>query len=152
MYGGTAKTYCRWKQLGEPFKENNALYIMVEHPTTKAPKKVRWYKDKAHNDMMPNAQQDVDFLGKLFFFRDKDDTILAIRESDLTKDEVEQYFENKWRYGVFFDGIWYADKNTERPPVGRSNKYFNPTWEAFVRTAVNQIPTASLWQEELKKL
>lgn len=151
MYGGTAQTYRLWKILGEPFKDKNGWYVNVEHPATKLPKKVRWYKDKAHADLMPNTVKER-FLGELFGFKDRNDTIVAIRESDLTKDEVEQHFAYKWRYGIFFGGIWYAPKDTVLPPVGRSNKYFNPTWEAFVRTACNDAPESSGWHEEMKKL
>ena len=140
MYGGVAKTYCLWKFDGEPFKEGKYWYIMAIHPATKLPKKVRWYSDKAHADLMPKRKSDK-FKGAFVGFQSKDDYILCIRDRDLSQAEVDQHFHaawqrgSKWRFGMFFGGIWYAPKDAEIPPIRNTDKIFRATWPEFVAAA-----------------
>jgi hypothetical protein len=131
MYGGVAQTYLLWKRDGEPFKEKNAWYVNVIHPATKAIKKVRFYTDKKHADLAPNKTQ-YPPMHALFGFQSKEDTIVAIRLRDITNEEAENHFASKWRFGMFFNGIWYAPKDTELPPIKKADKFFYPTWKEFV--------------------
>lgn len=139
MYGGVAATYCRWKMLGEPFKENKTWYVKMEHPITKLPKKVRWYTDKAHADLMPQSKVAQAFRGAVFGFANKDDYVLCIRDRDLAPGETEQYFHynwkkgGKWKFGMFFGGVWYAPKDTDIPPIRRADRVFRATWPEFVK-------------------
>ncbi len=128
-FGGTAQTYCLWTQVGEPFKEGAAMYINVIHPLTKLPKKVRWYNDKKHNDLMPKPPA-APFC-ETFCFKDESATIIAIRERDLSKEEVEDFFSGKWRFATFFGGIWYAPEGSAEPVIKRQAKYFHPSWTEF---------------------
>lgn len=130
MYGGVAQTYCLWKIDGEPFKENNALYVYVLHPITKAKKKVRFYTDKKHADLMPQTNQYGPFY-KVFGFESVDDYILCVRETVISAEEKEQYFSGKWRFGMFFGGVWYAPKGTELPPIKKQDKISKVSWPTF---------------------
>lgn len=57
-----AKTYQTWEKLGEPFEENNRLYIMVLNPKTKTEKKVRYYPSKIDSsDFSPNQKSILGF-------------------------------------------------------------------------------------------
>lgn len=142
MYGGTAQKYVLWKMEGEPYKRGNAWYVRMIHPITKYPTEVRWYTDKAHADLMPQAKASKkEFQGKCFGFEDENDYVLCIRDRDLTNEEVLSFFENnwkrggKWRYGMFFGGVWYAPKDVTSPPIKRSEKVFRATWKEWVETA-----------------
>ena len=166
MYGGVAQRYIMWKLEGEPFKKDGKWYIKAYHPITNLLMDVRWYTDKAHADLMPKAHiggsatakaQTKPFVGKTFGFADKTDTIVAIRERDLTKQEVETLFHYnwergaRWRFGMFFGGIWYAPKDEPLPQVSRANKYFSIGWPQFVEAArKNAVAVygdkASFWQ------
>lgn len=130
MFGGTAATYSRWQMDGEPFKEGSVFYVYVINPRTKLRKKVRFYADKKHADLMPQAADRAP-LGEAFGFKDGKGSIIAIREKDLSKEEVIKYFSFNWKMGMFFGGIWYAPEGTELPPIKRANKFFHPTWEEF---------------------
>lgn len=138
MFGGTAKTYATWKQECEPFKENGAFYINVINPKTNSVKKVRWYCDQAHANLMsPRPQNQENSFYKIFGFSDKDDYILCVKSKDLTQEEIEKYFSynwkagGKWTFGMFFGGIWYAPKNAEIPPIRNKEKVFKTTWPEF---------------------
>lgn len=140
MFGGVAQRYILWKMVGEPYKKGKGLYVKMEHPVTKLPTEVRWYTDKAHADLMPKrGEADVSFPGKTFGFADKGDHIVAFRKRDLTTAEEEQYFNfcwkrgAKWRFGMFFGGIWYAPKDEPVPPVMRAGKVMKITWPEFVK-------------------
>lgn len=130
MYGGVAQTYCLWKLDGEPFKEGAVSYIYVLHPITKAKKKVRWYSDKKHAELMPKGK-DYGPLYKVFGFESATDFILCIKESAITAEEKELYFANKWRFGMFFGGVWYAPKGTELPPIKKQDKISKVSWPTF---------------------
>ncbi len=130
-FGGTAQTYCLWAQVGEPFKEGKVMYINMLHPLTKRPKKVRWYTDKKHADLMPKSKSTQKPFCSVFGFADTDSTILAIKERDLSTTEVEELFASKWRFCVMFGGIWYAPEGTQLPEIKRQTKYFHPTWAEF---------------------
>ena len=88
MYGGVAKTYCLWKMDGQPFKEKNAWYVNMLHPITGLPKKVRWYTDKAHADLMPKPKNEK-FKGAFVGFENADDYVLCVRDIDLAPGEAE---------------------------------------------------------------
>lgn len=131
-YGGVAQTYCLWKIDGEPFKENNTLYVRVLHPITKSQKKVRWYTDKKHADLMPKGKDNqYGPLYKVFGFKNAEDKILCIKKSDISLGEEQEYFANKWRFGMFFGGIWYTPLGTSIPPITKAAKVFTPTWTEF---------------------
>lgn len=147
-YGGTAQTYCLWKRDGQPFKENNVFYVNVLHPITKVSKKVRWYSDKKHHDLMPCNQVAEVPLYTLFGFKSADDTIVAIKESYLTPAEIEKDFAFKWRGGVFYDGIWYAPKDTVLPKIKNSTKFFYPTWPEFKAEGQKRIGQNTCWSKE----
>lgn len=137
-YGGVAQTYCLWKLEGESFKENNAQYIYVLHPITKAKKKVRWYTDKKHVDLMPQSKDKYGPLYKVFGFKNADDEILMVRKKHITTAEEAEYFgwQRGWRFGMFFGGIWYAPKEvngirTELPPIAKRDMIIPVTWTLF---------------------
>ena len=46
-----AKTYTNWRREAEPFIDNGKSYIMVYHPSTQKPKRVRWYTDVEYAKM-----------------------------------------------------------------------------------------------------
>lgn len=127
MYGGVAQTYRLWKIEGEPFKEKNAYYVNARNPLSKVVKKVRWYTDKAHAELMPQTKSYGPFY-KVFGFTSEDSTIIAIRVKDLTQDEIADYFAGKWRMCVLFGEVWYAPMGTELPPIRKATRYFYPTW------------------------
>lgn len=141
MYGGVAQRYCLWKMDGEPYKKGKAWYVKMIHPITKFPTEVRFYTDKAHADLMPaTAKAEKSFTGKNFGFDSKEDYILCIRDRDLTDAETKDYFhENwkkggKWRFGMFFGGVWYAPKDAVVPPIRRADRVFRATWPEWVAT------------------
>lgn len=129
-YGGTAQTYCLWTQDGEPFKEGAVQYIYVLHPITKARKKVRWYTDKKHAELMPNKKDYGPFY-KVFGFEAADDYILCVKKTAITDEEEAEYFASKWRFGMFFGGVWYAPKGTELPPIKKQDKISKVSWPTF---------------------
>lgn len=137
MYGGTAKTYATWKIKGEPFTEYGRTYVVVINPKTALEKTVRWYCDEAHARLMPKRENE-EFCGKHFGFEDAADYIIAFRECDLSEKEIAKYFNTmegngrNWRNAVFCDGIWYATKDTEIPPVENADKAFRITWPQLV--------------------
>lgn len=144
MYGGTAKTYCRWKVLDEPFKEKTFYYVHVEHPVTKLAKKVRWYRDKAHAELMPAVVKSSQrpFAGTLFGFEGPKDYVLAIKERGISKDELAQYFyrnweknDRPWKFSDIYGGIWYAPRTAAIPPIKYVDKVFHITWKDFVLAA-----------------
>lgn len=140
MYGGVSKTYCLWKLEGEPYKKGKYLYVKVKHPVTGLPKEVRWYTDKAHADLMPNKMP-AQFPGKVFGFESADDYILAINQRHLTEQELSEYFHacwqkgRNWRFGMFFNGIWYAPKTEPIPPISKADKVCKVGWADFVKAA-----------------
>lgn len=129
MFGGTAKTYATWKQLGTPFKENKYWYILVLNPNTSKEKKVRWYCDKAHAALQIQNQSTP--LYKIFGFSSEKDSILVIKEEKLSCDEIHLYMENNWRYCMAFGGCWYSPKGTQLPPIQRIENVFECPWDAF---------------------
>lgn len=156
MFGGTAKTYAEWEQSGSPYKDGNAYYIKVVHPLTKSLKTVRWYNDKKHNDWMPKRDNPYGPFYKVFGFKSADDTIVCIRKKDITNEEEEHFFgcQRGWRFGMFFDGVWYAPQGTPLPPTKR-DKYFTPTWAEFRRAGQENSrklglvsDAASVWFQE----
>lgn len=141
MYGGVAQRYILWKMDGEPYKKGKGWYVRMIHPVTKYPTEVRWYTDKAHADLMPkSAAAEVKFPGQVFGFSDKSDFILCIRERDITDQEEKDFFEynwkkgGKWKFGMFFGGVWYAPKDAVVPPIRRADKVFRATWPEWVAT------------------
>ena len=46
-----AKTYTNWRRDAEPIIDNGKSYIMVYHPSTQKPKRVRWYTDVEYAKM-----------------------------------------------------------------------------------------------------
>ena len=158
MYGGVAKTYCLWKMDGQPFKEKNAWYVNMLHPITGLPKKVRWYTDKAHADLMPKPKNEK-FKGAFVGFENADDYVLCVRDIDLAPGEAEKYFYSnwqrggKWRFGMFFGGVWYAPKDAEIPPIRRQDRIFRATWPEFIKAAQVHVrsiggSTTGFWFKE----
>lgn len=155
MYGGVAQRYILWKMSGEPYKKGKTWYVKMEHPITKIPMEVRWYTDKAHADLMPKPKDQVEkFPGASFGFADKSDYILGIRQRDLTKAEEEEFFHynwkkgGKWRFGMFFGGVWYAPKDAEVPPIGRADRCFRISWPEMVKAGqahCKQIGSTDGW-------
>ena len=134
MYGGVAQTYCLWKMDGEPFKENNTYYVYMLHPITKARKRVRFYTDKKHADLMPKTKaNDFGSFYKVFGFESDFGHILCIKKKDITEAEEEQYFgtRNGWRFGTFYGGVWYAPEETDVPPIKNAAHAFYPDWLEF---------------------
>lgn len=140
VYGGVAKTYATWEFLGEPFKDKYE-YIMVRNPKTGVEKKVRWYRDQAHTELLQAAGNSVKpiFKGKCFGFEDENDYILAIRERYISQAELEQIFHfnwkkgRNWKFGMFFGGIWYAPKDESIPPIVRADMVERISWPQFVK-------------------
>lgn len=132
MYGGTAKSYCEYELLCEPFKVDKAYYVKVLSPKTGNALKVRWYTDKAHNDLMPKTDNFGAFC-TVFGFENEEDTILCIKKSHITEEEEQEYFgcRNGWRFGMFFGGIWYTTKDTVLPPIKNQAKITPMSWPTF---------------------
>lgn len=145
MFGGTAKTYIEWKWLDKPFKENGRLYIMVEHPTTKLPKKVRFYEDRAHDDLKPKQASTP--LHKVFGFESKDSNILIISDSAVTDDFKERNLHRKWRITRLFGDTWYAPLNTEVSDELKPYIKF-VSWRDFVAEARKDASPTSCWFKE----
>jgi len=150
MFGGTAKTYISWKWLSEPFKEDGKLYIIVEHPKTGRAKTVRFYEDKAHNDLKPKGENT---LFKVFGFENKDSEILLILDGKLTEEQREEYFYSNWKRGGnwkitrLFGNSWYAPKDESVPP--EIKKFVQHiSWKDFVAEARKDAPPTSCWYEE----
>lgn len=137
VFGGTAKTYANWQLVGEPFKEDKKFYINVIKPGTTTKKKVRWYVDKAHADLMPDSNEQKKPLYALFGFENENDYILCIRMIDLTAEEERTFFHYNWKRGGrwvksnFFGEVWYAPKDEIIPPIAKADKVFRVTWEQF---------------------
>lgn len=138
MYGGTAKTYVTWDMPNEPFKEDNTWYIIAINPKTKAEKKVRWYTDKAHAELMPNKA--TEFFGKHIGFNDENDYINCVRASDVPPELARKIFFSDagkldigWMCRASCEGIiWEASKDTPVPPV-IADKIFRMTWPQYVK-------------------
>ena len=60
-----AKTYANFTIDGEPFRENNRMYVNVITP--KGAKKVRWYSESEYNHMYPAAKVEPQFNAKRAF-------------------------------------------------------------------------------------
>lgn len=148
MYGGVAKSFVNFEFLCQPFKENNVYYIRVRNPKTKTERKVRFYPDKAHADLMPKGFNSAPEFWKIFGFKSKDDTILAIAEKDLTEEEVQKHFAYKWRFGTFYGGIWYAPEGTELPKIKNMHRYGYLTWEQLKKAGQNNSRRLGLVSEE----
>lgn len=141
MFGGTAKTYATWEFIGDVFEENGRPYIYAVKPGTSTKRKVRWYNDQAHNDIMEAAgvipAEEKKKFCTLFGFEDENDYILVIREVDLSEAEIANYFHynwkrgNKWLRGAFFGNCWYAPKDAAIPPIKNINKIFRASWPEF---------------------
>lgn len=134
MYGGTAKSYCEYKLLGEPYKDGKVYYIKVESPKTGRVMTVRWYSDKAHHDLMPKRENPYGPMYKLFGFKNNtNNKIWCIKGKDITEDERAEYFgwQRGWRYGMFFGGIWYQAEGEGLPPIKNKERYFQVTWGEF---------------------
>lgn len=133
MYGGTAKTYCEYELLGEPFKDGKVYYIKVLSPKTGRALRVRWYTDKAHAELMPKRENLYGPLYTVFGFKDEQDTILCIKKTQISAEEETDYFGWKkgWRFGMFFGGIWYAPKGTKLPPIKKQDKISEVSWPTF---------------------
>lgn len=129
MYGGVAKSFVDFEFLTEPYLKDkkNIYYIKVRNPKTKIEREVRWYTDKAHADLMTQQLPEKPFY-PVFGFKSEDDTILAIAEKDLTEEEIQDYFAFKWRFGMFYGGIWYAPEGTELPPIKNSHRFGHLAW------------------------
>lgn len=149
-FGGTAKTYVTWAHDGEPFKEDGKDYILVIPPKyPKERKKVRWYRDAAHHNLMPHEYV---FPGKPFGFTDAKSRNVCIKECYLTPQERQDifaYYRNKptdkiWSFGLFFGGIWYRENNIELPQIHRRDKFFFPTWDEF-KAAAQAISAPGTW-------
>lgn len=103
MEGNTAKTYLEWEHISQPFKENGRLYVVVEHPTKKTPKTVRFY-----GELPPLSP-----LYSLFGFESTEDHILTAKESQLTASELAHVQSSShWRATTLFGNIWYAPQST----------------------------------------
>lgn len=138
MFGGTAKTYASWTLIGEPFVEEDKLYIYVQKDKSSKQKKVRWYFDKAHDDLMVNKKSDKVPLYNVFGFENEEDYIICVKNSDITEEEFQRYFSarawkkgGKWLGNSFFGGIRFAPKDTEIPPIENADKVFKITWQEF---------------------
>lgn len=132
MFGGTAKSYCEYELLCEPFKVDKVYYINVKNPKTGTTRRVRWYMDKAHHELMPRTITFAPFC-TLFGFKDTQDTIFCIKKIHITEEEEQEYFgcSRGWRFGMFFGGAWYTKKDTELPPVKNKDKIMEVTWSEF---------------------
>lgn len=145
MFGGVAKSYIDWKIVDEPVRENGVYYVHVQHPKYKMQKKVRWYTDKEHAEMMPGFDIKTAPFWELFGFKSKEDKIKYIKECDLTQDEIETYFyfnweksdsKYHWRMGAFLEdknnrGIWYAPFEAPDFPIGNKDCVKEVDWATF---------------------
>ena len=136
MFGGVADKYRLYKQIGEPFKEGRAYYIMVQAPFGKAdPIKVRFYTDKAH--AATKADPYAKPLWAIFGFKDENDSIQIIRTKDLSQDELENLFYFNWQKGRnwrgidLYGGAWYAPADEPIPPIAHPEKVFKCDWPTF---------------------
>lgn len=133
-FGGTAKTYASWQLIGEPFEESGRSYILVQKPGATTQKKVRWYADKAHADLMPN-QSEGKSLYSIFGFENENDYILAIRTRDISNEERKAYFRKEnyhdivWVISALFGEILYANKSAVIPPIANADKVFRIYWK-----------------------
>lgn len=158
-FGGTAKTYANWILLGEPFEENRKLYIYVKKDESSEKKKVRWYFDKPHDDLMPKKKENKTPLYKVFGFENEDDYILCIKSSDITEEEFQKYFSaeawkkgSKWLGNGFFGGIRYAPKDAGIPPIKNVDKIFKMTWPEFKKEGIrNSMETGAFFSDWLKE-
>lgn len=131
QYGGTAKTYTEWEHLGNPFEEDKKQYIIAIHPKTGKEKKVRWYADAAHQELMGKQTLTQTPSFKIFGFESEDSAVIAIPKSAISVEETDQYFAYKWRGCRYFGDIWYAPIGTELPRIKHMDAYFYPTWQEW---------------------
>lgn len=150
MYGGTAKTYCEYELLCEPFKDGKVYYVKVKSPKTGNALRVRWYTDKAHAELMPKRENPYGPFCKVFGFKDEQDTILCIKKICITAAEEEEFFgcRNGWRFGMFFGGIWYAPKGTELPPIKKQDKISEVSWPTFKKAGQQHSRELGMVKEE----
>lgn len=151
MFGGVSQTYCLWSINGEPYKKGNNYYVQVLHPFTKLPKEVRWYTDKSHAALMPKSKKD--FNGKIFGFKDENDSIIMINNCYLSSEEEEKFFRynwknnGRWKFGAFFGGIWYAPVDEKIPPILNADKIQKCDWNTFKAEGKKLSQNYDFWKE-----
>lgn len=131
VFGGPAEKYKFYKRIGDPFKENNKYYIMVQDPFGKAePIKTRFYTDKKHGAATTSlVKKETKY--NMFGFKLRTDKIQIIRQRYLSTDEIEAYFYFNWRFTNLFDGCWYAPLDKEIPPIIHKDKIEIIDFETF---------------------
>lgn len=160
--GGVAKTYTQYLAAGKPYKEEEGArwYVEVKHPKNGNVKTVRWYKDTAHEGMIPVGFEDwADKIAKnntanerrIFGFKDINDWVWIIPKSFVTEEEAEQFFgwKHGWNGCALFDteGCWYAPKGSLLPTV-KNPCYLRKTWAEWVEAGYNHTKNEGVFDIE----
>lgn len=162
LRGGVAKTYTAYIASGVPYKEDEGTrwYVEVKHPKSGNLKTVRWYKDAAHEGMLPVGFEDIaDGMAKksaanerrIFGFKDINDWVWVISKDNLSEEESENFFgwKHGWNGCALFgtNGCWYAPKGSVLPIVKNPN-YMRKTWAEWVEAAYNHTVSEGVFDIE----
>lgn len=132
MFGGVADKYSLYKQIGEPFKEGRAFYVMVQPPFGKSdPIKVRFYTDKAHATNSKDPYEKP--LWKVFGFESEKSSILIVRKKRLLDSQNEKFYCN-WDRGYNWKGCrwcWYAPLGSALVPDVPERFVETISWQDF---------------------
>ena len=109
-----AKSYQKYKTIGEPFKENGRMYILVELKN-KVPKQVRWYSEVEYAKMYPeavvNKSQDPGYKPQKIVLGFEKGYITIFKGA---KEEHEEWFRQSiCRFAKWWG--WYVPSNKEVP-------------------------------------
>lgn len=139
MFGGVADKYSLYKQIGEPFKEGRAFYVMVQPPFGKSdPIKVRFYTDKAHAANTKDPYEKP--IWEVFGCKSEQDSLQVVRKSRLLESQNEAFFSNwergyKWRGCALLGGCWYAPMGAELVPGVPLSVVEIVPWSVFYKEA-----------------
>ena len=153
-----AKTYQHMKIEGEPFKENNRMYVNVCAP--KGIKKVRWYSDAEYRRMYPNevtVNDIMDFNARHAFGFGKLGWITIYKgNQDILAEYAEAHHE-AFRYNCTFGFYTPSHISTPDLPAGilpvilNWNDVMNHDDRMKTHEEVQKIVTNLLYDESTSK-
>jgi hypothetical protein len=151
-----AKTYAKMTIEGEPFQENNRMYVYVSAP--KGLKKVRWYSDAEYRRMYPDAvilDTTMNFDARHAFGFGEEGYITLYKGH-----KVEEWAEND-RTNIWYnlDFLYYTPGRLGRPNLIEGIEPIVLKWEDVAAEGnmmrpheeVQKIVAALLYEESVSK-
>lgn len=118
-----AKSYEGLPQIGEPYKKNNKMYVLVKAKSG-AEKEVRWYSDAEYARMYPEATNESKWNAKKAFGFDKG--YITIFGKTVPEDD-EWFAASKARYATWFG--WYFVSQDEVPELPSYARPMKLEWD-----------------------